>query len=199
MATPDPPQSWPVPHGGLPSTASIRERAHGGTEFPANMPLGPFGHGLLGFSAGCLELRCWAADLESGGGAFELKKASGVKLASPFGKRGATQPLACTRRGNAPAVNADAQRESSSGKCGCPFYLVLEESVEGVVVSHMHEDACNLPNFHNHSLTQDREEANAAFGASLRYFPEDILKTGKLLATIHLKPGAIFDALASLY
>jgi hypothetical protein len=198
MATPDPSQSWPVPNKGLPTTADIRGRARAGHVLPNGMPLGPWAHGKLGFAEGFLELRGWAAALDTGGGAFGLRKNTGVKLATPYGKRGATQAFSCTRQGNAPAVNADAKRESSSEKCGCPFYVVLEESVEGVVVSNMHEDACKLPNFHNHGLKLDREQANAASGGSLRYFPDDIMKTGKLLASIHLKPGAIYEALSSL-
>jgi hypothetical protein len=190
---------WVVPKSGLRSLHAIRKEGtvKFGDRFPGGMPLCGWGAGREGLKEAESALIQYAENRRVGGGGFTLTESSRIEKARPNGKKGARRYMQCNRRGPPPPVNPDAKRSTPSGKCGCPFFMTLEESSVGWVVSHMHDNSAALETFHNHPLITDLAAANAAPGGGLRAIPIDLAVFGEFMAKHDIKTSAIYHALAS--
>jgi hypothetical protein len=187
---------WITPDSGLPTAHAIRSKFPEGQRFPDGMPLGGWGNGPDGLAHAVTDLREWAENLKTGDGGFGLVKIGRLAPATRKGKKGARRSLQCICRGEPPGTKPDAVRSKPSVKCGCPFYMTLEESNTGWVVSHMHKDSVALETFHNHILQTSQAAANAAPGGALRSIPVDLMQLGAFMAKHHISPGKIYSSLA---
>jgi hypothetical protein len=163
-----------------------REKNPDSIAFPDDFPVGPFPDRFAAFAA----LKAWAANVNTGGGAFAVTREA-FWSSSPHSRKGPRQLFRCNRYGKkrvhkAPGSTSPksetldrSNRLVESIKCNCQWAVYFEESDVGWVVSNYSESALKAEACHSHPLYQSVEEKNT--NAALRHLPESLGITADLL------------------
>ncbi|WZN65932.1 protein FAR1-RELATED SEQUENCE [Chloropicon roscoffensis] len=132
---------------------------------PPDLPLGPWKTREDAEN----DLKAYAVDKNTGGGAFTLVHPT--KLRPGTSATGAIRTFRCNRYG-APRLSGDGIRNRPSLKCGCPFYMDIEETIDGWCVR-------RGTFVHNHEIAKSSTQVMC--DPKLRMIPPEYVAEAKLL------------------